>query len=509
MTLSDMSRASNSVDEEKELTGYYEKASPSPNLPPNSDAHLSEEEKAEIASPRVDRKLVRKLDWTLIPWLCVLYLLAFLDRSNIGNAKIDGLQEDLHHMSTGKYNAALSIFFISYALFEPITNVMLKRFRPSRLIPIIVIVWGMVMTLMGFVKNWSGLMAARWFLGLAEAGLFPGISYYLSCWYKRSEFGVRIAIFFSAAAVSGSFGGVLAAAILKMDGLGGLHGWAWIFILEGLATTLAGVASFWLIHDFPENARFLSEVDRNRVMRRLQTDQQSVGHEKFGAQFIWQAVQDYKMWLAMFVYMGAAMPVYAFSLFLPTIIIQLGYTETRAQLLSVPPYVAAAILTVTIGFIADRTRQRGLCNIFASLISIAGFSMLLGSEEPAIKYAATFLAASGIYPCVANTISWISNNVEGSYKRGLVLGFMIGWGNLTGVISSNIYFDKPRFITGHATVIAFLVICLLGGSILLYLLLKRENSKRIRGERDVWVQGLNESEKTALGDQRPDFLYTL
>lgn len=365
------------------------------------------------------------------------------------------------------------------------------------------------MTFMGFVTNWSGLMAARFFLGLAEAGLFPGISYYLSCWYKRSEFGVRIAIFFSAAAVSGSFGGLLAAAIVKMDGLGGLHGWAWIFILEGIVTVLAGIASFWLVYDFPEKARFLCEADRNRVIRRLQANNQAAGHEDFNTKIIWQAFKDYKTWLAMTIYSGCSVSLYAFSLFLPTIITQLGYTTTRAQLLSVPPYVAAAILTVVIGFLADRTAQRGLFNIIMSSFAIAGFAMLLGSEQPGVKYAGTFLGALGIYPCVANTISWISNNIEGSYKRGVVLGMMIGWGNICGIISSNIYFQKPRYVTGHAVVISFLSAFLLGGSILLRFLLKRENDKRIRGERDAWVEGLNDAEKKGLGDKRPDFLYTL
>jgi MFS family permease len=225
--------------------------------------------------------------------------------------------------------------------------------------------------------------------------------------------------------------------------------------------------------------------------------------------YVWQAFKDYKMWLGMIIYMGADMPLYAFSLFLPTIITELGYTTTRAQLLSVPPYVAAAILTVVIGFIADRTRQRGLCNIAVSFLGIAGFAMLLGSEQPGVKYAGTFLGALGIYPCISNTISWISNNIEGSYKRGVVLGFVIGWGNLNGIVSSNIYFQKPRYIVGHATVMAFMIVCLLGGSILLHLLLRRESRKRVKGDRDVWVQGLNESEKATLGDKRPDFLYTL
>ncbi|KAM3077548.1 hypothetical protein ACMFMG_006885 [Clarireedia jacksonii] len=493
-----------SSDEEKSALGLYEDSNVS-DLPPDPDAHLSEEERAAI-----DRKLLWKLDLTLIPWLCFLYLLAFLDRTNIGNAKIDGLQADLHNMSTGKYNVTLSIFFVSYAVFEPITNVMLKRFRPSIFVPVIIIIWGLCMTFMGFVENWSGLMAARWFLGLAEAGLFPGINYYLSCWYKRSEFGIRAAIFFSAAAVSGSFGGLLAVAIAKMDGIRGIHGWAWIFILEGIVTVLAGFISFWAVHDFPDQAAFLSEADRIRVIRRLKADKQaSVEHEEFSMRYFWMALKDYKMWLSMIIFMGTDMPLYAFSLFLPTIISQMGYTTTRAQLLSVPPYAVAAIFTIVIGFVADRTRQRGLCNIATSFLGIAGFAMLLGSQVAGVKYAGTFLAALGIYPCIPNTISWISNNIEGSYKRGIVLGFMIGWGNFNGIVSSNVYFQKPKYTVGHATGMAYMIVCLLGGSILMHILLRRENAKRRAGERDHLVQGLTEQEKIALGDERPDFIYTI
>ncbi|KAI9878340.1 MAG: hypothetical protein M1830_001199, partial [Pleopsidium flavum] len=238
-------------------------------LPPDPDAGLSEAEKA-----RVDKKLLLKLDIKLIPWLCLLYLMAFLDRTNIGNARLDGLEKDLK-INSSQYNASLTIFFVSYSVFEPLTNVLLKRLRPSIFIPAIMVLWGIVMVTMGLTHNYAGLMSARWFLGLAEAGLFPGISYYLSCWYKRSEFGIRMAIFFSAAAVSGSFGGLLATAIGLMKGIGGKGGWAWIFIIEGLATVLIGIASFWMVHDFPDEARFLSDGDRARVIRRLKADQQS------------------------------------------------------------------------------------------------------------------------------------------------------------------------------------------------------------------------------------------
>ncbi|KAL2351613.1 retrograde regulation protein 2 [Cryomyces antarcticus] len=493
-------------DYEKRFGASHFEAAAHEGLPPDPDAHLSEAERAAL-----DRALLRRLDWKLIPWLCFLYLCSFLDRTNIGNAKIDGLQTDLK-MTNGQYNASLTIFFVSYACFEPLTNVLLKRLRPSIFLPAIMIAWGIVMTTMGLVHNFSGLATARFFLGLTEAGLFPGVNYYLSCWYKRSEFGIRAAIFFSAAAVAGSFGGLLAAAIAKMRGIGGRPGWAWIFILEGLATVLVGIASYWMVHDFPDEAKFLSEADRARVIRRLKVDKQSSAeHEDFKMAYFWASVTDWKTYAFAIIYAGAVMPLYAFSLFLPTIISQLGYSSTRANLLSVPPYAAAAILTVLIGWIADKTRQRGLCNILVSFLGIAGFAMQLGSKVAAVKYAGTFLGALGIYPCIANTITWASNNAEGTYKRGVTLGFVIGFGNLNGVVSSNIYraVDKPGYKLGHGVVMAYLILFLLIGSISTHLALRGENSKRLAGKRDNRIVGLSEKDIDALGDKRPDFIYTL
>jgi nitrate/nitrite transporter NarK len=283
-------------------------------------------------------------------------------------------------------------------------------------------------------------------------------------------------------------------------------------ILEGLFTLFVGLASYCMVHDFPDSATFLTPDDRTRVLRRLRADKQaSANHESFQMTYFWASVKDWKTWCFAIIYMGADGALYAFSLFLPTIITDLGYKSTIANLLSVPPYAAAAVVTVLVGWIADRTRQRGLCNIFISLFGILGFSMLLGSDKPGVQYAGTFLGAIGIYPCVANTISWTSNNVEGVYKRGVTIGFVIGWGNLNGVVSSNIYRgrDKPRYFLGHGVVLAYMVLWLLGGSIVTRYLLVRENRKRERGERDQWVEGKDAREVEALGDKRPDFLYTL
>jgi len=341
----------------------------------------------------------------------------------------------------------------------------------------------------------------------------PFCQYYLSCWYKRSEFGIRAAIFFSAAAFAGSFGGLLAAAIFNMHGVGGKPGWAWIFILEGLFTVVVGLLSYFMVHDFPDNAKFLSDDDRLRVIHRLAADQQASAHyEKFDMKFFWESVKDTKTWLFAIVYMGTDGSLYAFSLFLPTIIKQLGkYSPTHANLLTVPPYAVAAVMTVLVGWYADRTKRRGLCNIFISLLAIIGFCMLIGSQNPKVQYAGTFLAAVGIYPTIANTISWCSNNVEGVYKRGVTLGIVIGWGNLNGVVSSNIYptKDQPKFYAGHGTVLGYLTVFLFGGSIITTLYLRAENTKRVSGQRDQRLVGKTPKEVEVLGDKRPDFLYTV
>lgn len=267
-----------------------------------------------------------------------------------------------------------------------------------------------------------------------------------------------------------------------------------------------------MVHDFPAEATFLSDDDRARVLRRLRADNQaSAGHEKFQMKYFWASVKDWKTWMFAIVYMGCDASLYAFSLFLPTIIQQLGFKSTTANLLSVPPYAVAAVVTVLVGWIADRTQQRGVCNIITSLFGIVGFSMLLGSGKAGVQYAGTFLGAIGIYPCIANTISWASNNTEGVYKRGVTLGFVIGWGNINGVVSSNIYRtkDKPRFKLGHGVVLAYLTLFLFGGSVVTRALLVWENKKRRSGQRDGRVEGKSEAEIRDLGDQRPDFMYTL
>ncbi|RYP57974.1 hypothetical protein DL770_010536 [Monosporascus sp. CRB-9-2] len=491
--------------------------------PPNEKANLQEEKngllsklgdpdlgKSEEERAEIDRKLVRKVDLWLIPWLSLIYLMSFLDRTNVGNARLAGMEESLG-MTGNDYNVSLSVFFVGYALAEPITNACLKRTTPRIFFTVIVFLWGLVMTLTGLCKSYSGLLAARWFLGMTEAGLYPGVNYYLSCWYKSSEIGLRSALFFSAAALAGSFGGLLAAAIALMDGVSGLPGWAWIFILEGLATIVVGFFCWWMIFDWPENARFLSPDDRIRLQRRLILDKQGKTAEEFDKRHIYAALTDWKTYGYMFIFGGCLCPLYAFSLFLPTILGGMGYSGTKAQLFSVPPYAAGAIVTVIVGWYSDKTKWRGYCNIATVLVGTVGFIMLIATDDAGVQYAGTFLGAMGIYPTVSNTLSWVVNNTEGSLKRAFAIGMIVGWGNLNGVVSSNIYLrgEKPRYWTGHGIVLGYQVVCLLGGSIFMHVMLRLENNRRAAGRMNAKWEAKTEEEKYFSGDKRPDFHYTL
>ncbi|TPX16214.1 uncharacterized protein E0L32_004209 [Thyridium curvatum] len=482
-----------------------------------------------------EKKILRKarlpnsyaMDIRLIPMLAVLYLLSFLDRGNIGNAKIEGLQEDLG-MQPAQYNWCLTVFFFTYAAFEVPSNLLLKKLRPSRWLPFIMVAWGTVMTLMGIVKNYHGLLIARIFLGVTEAGLFPGVAYYLTMWYCRHEIQFRQALFFSAASIAGAFSGLLAFAISKMNGIGGLEGWRWIFILEGIVTVVVAVASFFLLHDFPETAKFLTEEERAFVVFRLKyqgqvTLQQSsdannassgsptlgpAQAEEFKWKYVRDAFTDWQIWASILVFWGIVCPLYGISLFLPTIIKNLGYTSSKAQLMTVPIYITAAILAVIVAYFSDRVGKRSPFIVPFLFMMLVGFIMCISSTNPHVVYGGVFIAACAIYPAFPGLIAWLSNNLAGSYKRSAGMALQIGVGNLGGAMASNFYrqADSPRYILGHGLEIGFVVLGIFGALVMIWGY-ARQNKKRSRlmaeGIEGRWTN----EELSAAGDRAVTFRY--
>lgn len=428
-------------------------------------------------SKQETKKLLRKIDWVLLPFLALLYLLSFLDRANIGNARLAGLEEDLN-MTGYDYNIAVAVFFPFYVAAEIPSNLAMKRFRPSIWIPSIMVAWGVCCMCMGFVHDFAGLIVTRCALGLAEGGLFPGITYYITMWYKRHECGLRMAIFFSAATAAGAFGGLLARGIMEMDGLGGKAGWAWIFIIEGLATIVVAFAAFFVMHDYPGTATFLTVREKEEVVRRLEHDRSALADE-FHLKYFWHAVGDWKIWVHMFITIGIYTPLYSISIFLPTIVKNLGYDNEMAQLMTVPPYVVACVACITGGYLADKRRERGIFMIFFCVVAIIGYIMLMTSTNNSVKYVGTFFVTAGIYPNVPQGVAWNGNNIGGSVKRGVGIAMHVGFGNLGGAIAGFIYrdADAPRFVSGHGILLGTVSMSTIL-SIFMSWWLRRENKRR-------------------------------
>ncbi|KAK7738294.1 hypothetical protein SLS63_002629 [Diaporthe eres] len=443
-----------------------------------------------------EKAILHKMDLRLIPMLSLLYLLSFLDRGNIGNAKIEGLQEDLG-MRSYEYNWCLTAFFFTYAAFEVPSNLLLKKLRPSRWLPIIMVAWGTVMTLMGIVRNYQGLLAARLFLGVTEAGLYPGVAYYLTMWYCRHEIQFRQALFFSAASVAGAFSGLLAFGISKMDGVGNLEGWRWIFILEGIATVIAAFAAFFLLHDFPETAKFLTEEERAFVVFRLKYQGQSAKldgangraaqvaeADEFQWKYVREAFMDWQIWVNIFVYWG---------------------------LMTVPIYVTAAILAVIFAYLSDRAGKRSPFIIPFLCVMIIGFSMCISTDptkHPRVVYGGVFIIVCAIYPSFPGNIAWLSNNLAGGYKRSAGMAIQIGVGNLGGAMASNFYRqpDSPRYILGHGLELGFVCLGILAAVILnvSYAAINKRREKKLA---EGGEGGFDSRELSELGDKAYTFRY--
>ncbi|KAJ8588252.1 MFS general substrate transporter [Rhizopogon salebrosus TDB-379] len=420
---------------------------------------LEEKQVTEELDPAERTRILRKIDWHLLPFVTLFYLLCFLDRTNVGNAKVAGMSKDLN-LTGFRYNIAAAVFFITYGLAEVPSNIALKLFKPSRWIPTIMIAWGLVMTLMCLVNSFQSLVIARLCLGLAEAGLFPGVNYYICHWYPRSERSKRIAIFLSAATIAGAFGGLLAYAIENMEGVGGLHGWQWIFCLEGLATIVAACLAFFVIQDYPETATFLTEQERTYVVNMLKQDTNNLATH-YSIQFVLQAMKDYKIYIQVLIYMGIVIPGYVIALFMPTIINELGYSSTHAQLLSVPPFVVACVALIIVGIYSDKHNLRGPYIVGSCFVSLVGYILLLCSTRPGPSYVGVFLAALGIFPPLAVLFAWVGSNAGGDLKRGVALAMVIGLGGMGGICSSFIYIDPPRFHIGHGAAMGFISLSIL------------------------------------------------
>ncbi|KAJ5793781.1 hypothetical protein N7457_000380 [Penicillium paradoxum] len=472
-----------------------------------------EDIKAGLALPDIDpaaeKRLLWKVDIHVVPILTFLFLLAFLDRINIGNARLQGLEKELG-MEGHDYNIALFIFFIPYILFEVPSNMFLKKLPPSWWLSGIIFCWGIITVCQGLTQSFGGLVACRFLLGLFEAGLMPGCIYLIAMYYKRYELQWRFNLFFSASIVAGAVSGLLAYAISKMDGVGGYSSWRWLFIIEGLVTVVTGVAAKFLIVDWPEVATFLTDEERALLLRRLAEDRGEALMNRFDKPAIKRTFSDPKIYLGALMYFGIVNTGYATAFFIPTILQQLGWTSVRAQVMTIPVYVVATITTLSSAYASDRMRHRFGFTMAGCLIATIGYVILICQESVTVgvRYFAIFAVTCGGFMAQPMLLGWLSNNLGGHYKQSIGSAMQIGIGNCGGLVASNVFYNSeaPLYPTGFGVSLGMVWIC--GVACMIFFgYLYRENRLREQGKRDHRYHWPREELENA-GDDHPSFRFT-
>ncbi|KAJ5680144.1 hypothetical protein N7536_011283 [Penicillium majusculum] len=466
------------------------------------------------------KKCVRKVDWRLCSVLMILYLCSYIDRANIGNAKIEGLLPDLN-MSGTQYNIALAIFFVPYVLCEVPSNILLGKFKkPSVYLGILTFAWGTVITVTGLVQNFSALCATRFLLGVFEAGFFPAAVWLVSRWYLQHETQTRLALFYTASSLSGAFSGLLAFGLTKMDGIGGYAGWRWIFIIEGAASVFLAFVCFFCLVDSPELSTKWLEPDEIRyLLLRKQAERGRVVVDENADKFDWKTLfsvfKDSHLYLQVLNIWSNTVPNYGLKFSLPQIITNMGYTAANAQLLSIPPYIAGAISAYLFALLADKLRWRMPIIVSGQLLVIIAFAVLFSLAESikdniAACYFAVVLACIGLYPIIPGTNAWTSNNLAGPRKQSMGIAFMLSLGNAGGLVGSFIYIEReaPMYPTGFGSSFAFAAAGV-AASIILEVKLWYTNKRNAEMSREEIYTKYTDHELQLMGDRSPMFKYIL
>ncbi|KAG8710537.1 hypothetical protein FRC09_000083 [Ceratobasidium sp. 395] len=414
------------------------------------DQSLQEEREAH-------RQLLWKLDKRIVPAAAMIYLLCYLDRSNIGNAKLlnedvgDSLLQSLH-LTNLQYVTALMVFLIAYALFEVPSNYCLKMIRPSRWIAFLMFSWGSLTIGMGGVRSFGSLTAVRFLLGAFEAGLFPGLVYFLTFWYRPEERSLRVALVLASSTLAGAFGGAIAYGVGYMNQVGGLEAWRWLFILEGIPSVLSSILVWFYFPDFPETAQWLLPDERDRAVSRLE-GLAPTGHSRVTWKEALETLLSWRIWLHAIAYVTVGVPFSSLSLFSPTIVAGLGYTGLKAQLFTVPPYACAYVATVFLSWLADKKKQCSL--VTGGSMLVGAFAFLAQALLPDHAFGARFgllcVAASGSFASIPPLLGWISANVRGTGAVGIAIAMNVSMGGLGQIIGVWIYKanEKPGYFTGE------------------------------------------------------------
>ncbi|KAF2452660.1 major facilitator superfamily domain-containing protein [Lineolata rhizophorae] len=463
----------------------------------------------DAEDPIEAKKVIRKIDIRLLPLLVFLYTLTFLDRVNIGNARLWGMEDDLG-MTGYHYNIVVMVFYIPYVLLEIPSNMIINRIKPRYWISGLTMGWGLSVTFAGFSTSFGGLLTARIFIGIFEAGMFPGCLFLISSWYRRHEVLTRMALFMVSNDIAGSVSGLLGAGLGSMDGIKGYSGWSWIFFVEGGVTCAAAILAFFCVLPFPEESKFLSLDEKEWLLRRLKADDyRNKEREKITLKGVFRALADWRIICTGVMYLAVCVTAYSITIFQPTILSGFGWDSLKSNLLTAPVRIVSGIVSVAMAFWSDKVKRRGIFCLSGYTISIMGSLIVMLHPNNNVRYMGLYFAAIGIYIVQPLCIAWGSNQVVGYTKRGTLTAFAISSGQIGGIISALVFpkQDGPRYYPGISTCIAFAFVGIIAGSCM-WGFGAYENRMRDAGKREH-LRNLPPENLEGKGEKHPDFRYTV
>ena len=371
-----------------------------------------------------------KVTLRLIPFLCLCFVIAFLDRVNVSFAKLQ-MVSDLK-FSEATYGLGAGIFFLAYFLFEVPSNVIMHKVGARRWIARIMITWAILTGLMALVNSVPMFYIVRFLLGAAEAGFFPGMILYLTYWYPASRRSRITALFMTAIPIAGVFGGIFSGWILQnMSGVGGLSGWQWLFLLEALPSLIVGVVVLFYLDDGIAKAGWLNPAEKALLARRIEADGQGkTGHS------LREVFSNAKVWILALVYFGSSMGQYGFSFWLPSIIKSTGVqSAVDIGLLSAIPYAFGIVAMIIVGRSADRSGERRMHYALAAFVGAIGLvlSAVYGGNT-VMAMAALTLACMGLQ-CLAPVFWSIPTALLGGVAAAAGIALINSVGNLAGFVS--------------------------------------------------------------------------
>ncbi|RAH67308.1 pantothenate transporter [Aspergillus aculeatinus CBS 121060] len=428
---------------------------------PGYDAELMRERAALSADE--EKKLLRRVDWHLIPLLAVIYMLKSVDFTNVSYALT--MDKGTPHniltelgMTKDQYNLVTAMYYIPYIIAEAPSNLLIKGVRPSVWQARIQVSWGTVLCCHAAVRNRQGLYAVRFFLGLFEAGLWPGMLVQLCYWYRPDEIAPRIVLVTLLGNFSTVISGVLAFAFNGVT-TGGLSGWKWLILTEGIITIVLGVLTYVFLPDFPSTSSWLSETEQAFIQARLPRNSPRAQESNFNLRELINTLRNERIWLFLLCWAFFTVGTTGLTFYQPTVIANLGFTSMgESLLLNIPSAVFAVILTLAFGVFADTGRIPQPAIPLAFMIVIeACYGVLYAFPNSGGVYAATIIAGGFSTAWYVMMWPWRVQTTQGATGSAFAIAFANSYGQIGGAVGSQLFNSRyaPRYTTSFGIAMGF------------------------------------------------------